>query len=398
MPDGGWVVAGSTTRGGSFGGTPIAGASSLAVTRYAADGSHRWTRVLAASGVRASDVAATSLGNVLIVGSYEGTPNLGTGALPGPRGIFFAKLSPEGAVVWTRGVTAQRCYPEEGCSASPIHANAVATDANGSLIVTGLFYGTADFGGGPLDAGPSSYAWDDPASGLFLVKLAWDGSHLWSTSIPSHALSSAGYSLGTDSGGNILLGATLSSPAIGYERPAVMKLSPNGSVLWTRALAGSYLRGFAGSVAVLPDGAVGFRARFTGQLTFAGGSYQNPDYDVTADVLAVLGPDGTERVARDLPEMRLEDLTVDAQGGFRAALRGGVAVDLGAGAVGPLAVARFTPSLGVTWYRSFDPNLERLMLDGANVVGAFQRPVLHEGRWLASPNQTWDLLLFQLGP
>ncbi|HLL84952.1 MAG TPA: DNRLRE domain-containing protein, partial [Longimicrobium sp.] len=396
-PDGGWVVVGSAANGGVFGGTVVSGSAELVVSRYAADGTHRWTRVLARSGVRARDVVVTGLGNVLMVGTYQGTPDLGTGPLPGPIGGFFAKLSPEGAVVWTRGVTATTC-DSDGCYPRDVVPHAVTTDANGSLIASGAFWGLADFGGGPLDAGPASHGWDDAPSGMFVLKLAWDGVHLWSQSMPGRYLGAVGHSLGTDSNGDVLVGAAL--PTTGIEQPTVLKLSPRGAVLWTRSLQGA--RGGAGKIAVLPDGSAGFRVRFEGQFTFAGSTYSNTEsFGEPDDVLAVVGPDGSERASRGLPGMILEDLTADAQGGLRAVLRldsSDFAVDLGAGPVGSPAVARFTPSLGVQWYRSFDPNMERLFVDGANVVGAFRLPVLHEGRWLASPNQSWDTLLFQLGP
>jgi hypothetical protein len=235
---------------------------------------------------------------------------------------------------------------------------------------------------------------------MFVAKYSWDGLHLWSQSVHGWYYGSEGYSVSTDSGGNVLVGGTLSSSAGGNDAPAVLKFgAAEGQRLWTRVFAGS--RGSVDHLAMLPDGGMGFDIRFhSGQFAFAGTTYVysgEPGTETFDHVLAVLGPNGVDRVARALPGMSLDDLTVDEQGSFRAALRG-LTVDLGAGPVGPLAVARLTPSLGVQWYRSFDPNLERLYLDGSNATGAFQLPVLHEGRWLATPNRSWDLLHFRLGP
>ncbi|WP_331115593.1 DUF7594 domain-containing protein [Archangium sp.] len=72
----------------------------LALARYSAEGAVLWTRVVSTQNVRATSVVLTSLGNILVVGRYQGAPDLGTGPLPSVpeelEGLFIAKFSPAG--------------------------------------------------------------------------------------------------------------------------------------------------------------------------------------------------------------------------------------------------------------------------------------------------------------
>ena len=151
------------------------------LARYAVDGLPVWTRSVA-DGVTPTALTLTGLGNVLLVGSYTGTPDLGTGALPasgeGVPALFIAKYSPTGRPLWSRGFVAtfQRFELEHW----PVRATAVTTDAAGSLILTGHLQGRVDLGGGVLDAGGSSVEFDDAAAGALVAKFDFDGRHLWS--------------------------------------------------------------------------------------------------------------------------------------------------------------------------------------------------------------------------
>jgi len=66
----------------------------------------------------------------------------------------------------------------------PVTPTAVATDANGSLILTGSLQGRVDLGGGVLDAGQSSVEDDDAAAGALVAKFDFDGRPL----LPREAL------------------------------------------------------------------------------------------------------------------------------------------------------------------------------------------------------------------
>ncbi|MDC3955316.1 hypothetical protein [Polyangium jinanense] len=121
-------------------------------------GSLLWSKNFPGGGV---SVAIAPGNGVILAG--RGTTNVGLG---GPSltcsGSFVGMLSPLGEHVWSK------CLGTGGT----VSVSQIALDADDNIVLTGLLSGTVDFGGDPLVAGSSS--------DLFLVKLAPDGSHIWS--------------------------------------------------------------------------------------------------------------------------------------------------------------------------------------------------------------------------
>lgn len=285
-PSGELILAGTTPTGGDFGDGAFA-EPGMVIAKYASDGTHLWSRSYGDAGVRPTAVTVTSLGDVLVAGLYEDSPDLGTGSLP-PAGtvqdMFILKLSPSGSPIWAQGFDAGRYLYDYSWEEELIRPQAVATDANGSLIVTGAFFSFVDFGGGALDAGADSSSFDqDP--GMFLVKFSRDGNHLWSQAYRGYGPQNGteGLALATDGAGNIILGGRAgpgadfgSGPLGGFNsRPFVAKLIPSGQTAWLRTLDGSY--GGVDAVALMPDGRVAFAGHFAalpdGQV-MAVGSFQ----------------------------------------------------------------------------------------------------------------------------
>lgn len=116
-------------------------------------------------------VAADPAGNVLVAGIFSGgatfgnTPPLDAGATSMAPQWFLAKLDPAGNAQWSKEFLD---VPPDG-----IGNIAVAVDDAGSVVITGGYTGTVDFGGGPL-ANP------DAAGGSILAKFDGAGNHLWS--------------------------------------------------------------------------------------------------------------------------------------------------------------------------------------------------------------------------
>jgi hypothetical protein len=90
----------------------------------------------------ARGIAVDADGNVAIAGSFKGTAAFGGSPLVGAGGldVFVAKYSPGGAHLWSRGF---------GDAADQVAAG-VAIAPKGDVIIAGSFYGSIDFGGGPL--------------------------------------------------------------------------------------------------------------------------------------------------------------------------------------------------------------------------------------------------------
>jgi PKD repeat protein len=135
----------------NFGGGSIASHGQLDtfVAKYSATGTHLWSFAL--GGTNADEgfgIAMDAGGNVVIVGTFQGTADFGTGPLTssGSWDIVVAKYSAAGAPLWSKnlgGTNVDLAY-------------SVAIDAAGNSTVSGYFQSTVDFGGGPVTAIGSS--------------------------------------------------------------------------------------------------------------------------------------------------------------------------------------------------------------------------------------------------
>jgi hypothetical protein len=166
-----------------------------------------------------------------------------------------------------------------------------ATDADGNIVVTGTFAGQVDFGGAPL----SSQGNDD----AFVAKFARDGSHLWSRGFGGLG-SDSGYGLATDKNGNVLvtgsfsgqliLGSSVLHESRGPTDIFIMKLAPDGSFLWSRqSLTTNVATGYG--IASDPMGNVLVTGSFAGVSDITLGPLAS--IDGSADILvAKYSPDG----------------------------------------------------------------------------------------------------------
>jgi hypothetical protein len=119
------------------------GAQDLAVAKYDFDGAFQWVYSLGGTGAEIPHaIAATPDGGTIVVGYGSGGGVCGGRVLSGPGGrdVLLVKLSAGGTCEWAHLIGG----PEDD------EARAVAVAPDGSVVVAGLFRGTADFnpGGG----------------------------------------------------------------------------------------------------------------------------------------------------------------------------------------------------------------------------------------------------------
>jgi chitodextrinase len=166
------------------------------------DGGHVWSRHFGTLNEDAGKaVGFDASGNVVLTGYSRSLVDLGGGPLAS-AGIFLAKLTAGGQHLWSWGFGGAH----EGRN--------VAVDGSGNVIVTGLFSGTADFGGQDLTS-------LNQTTDVFVAKYTSSGAHLWSQQIGGTsgdyasglALGSAGAIViaGGQSGTGTYLGSTLTS-------------------------------------------------------------------------------------------------------------------------------------------------------------------------------------------
>ncbi len=168
------------------------------VAKYAAlDGHLLWKKRYGSGGTEQGNaVTVDGNGDVVVVGTFQGTVNFGGANLTATGGstdqdIFIAKYA---------GVTGEHIWSKHfGAGPSYDYANAVTIDSGNNILVTGKFYGIANFGGSDLVS-----AGDYDA---FVAKYLPGGAHIWSKRFGG-TLADNGTSIAVDSLGNVVAGGT----------------------------------------------------------------------------------------------------------------------------------------------------------------------------------------------
>jgi hypothetical protein len=174
-----------------FGGGPLTGAGGqdIFLVKFDAAGNHIWSQRFGdASSQYGYDVTIDAWGNVVLVGYFSGAVDFGGGLLTsaGNNDIFVAKFDAGGNHLWSHRFG-------DGFSQ---YGRAVAVDGQGNVLVTGQYYSTVDFGGGPFT---SAGLLD-----IFVIKFDAGGNHLWSRSFGDGS-DQYGYAIATDAADNVIL-------------------------------------------------------------------------------------------------------------------------------------------------------------------------------------------------
>ena len=187
-----------------------------------------WVKTQTTCRGSANDVKVDRAGNVIIVGSFAGTIDFGTGPITWAGGqvgdIFIAKYNAQGTILWAKGFGA-------GFDDA---AQSVSIDSSNNIVVTGYFESTVNFGGTTL----ASRRGID----VFVAKYRPDGVLLWATNFGG-LQQDAGKAVTVDTNNNIFAVSSFSGSATfgtnvltvsaGTEM-ALAKISPAGAVLWAK--------------------------------------------------------------------------------------------------------------------------------------------------------------------
>lgn len=239
------------------------GSIDVFVAKFSAAGDHIWSYRFGDDLSQAgTSVAVDGEGNVVATGYFEGTMNLGGDDLvsQGEYDIFVVKFSPEGDHLWSQRFG-------DWNDQSDI---SVAVDGEGNVLVTGDFEGTMNLGGDDL----VSQGDDD----LFVAKLSPDGTHLWSQrfgnanwqSSNSVAVDGEGHVVVTGNyRGTMNLGGDDLVSSQGSTDLFVAKFSPAGNHLWSKSF-GDETTEFGTGVAVDAQGDVLVTGSFEGTMNLGG--------------------------------------------------------------------------------------------------------------------------------
>jgi hypothetical protein len=264
---GGRVLAGFYTSVA----TDVGGGSALppgfVVAEYDRTGAHTWSRSLGGGFAIAFDGS----GAVLLAG-VAASGNFGGGFLPGhgANDVVAVKLSSQGVHAWSR------LYG----GSSDDSASGLAVDANGDVLVTGVFSSaTLDFGGGVTLTHNAA-----ASAQLFVAKIAGaTGNVMWAKAFGDAF--SQGNTVAVDAAGQVFVtgtfggsldfgGGTLTAPPGTFPAFVAKLTGANGAPVWSRAFYGYSDQGTglavdgAGDVVVAGYGADG--SDFGGGPRFAG--------------------------------------------------------------------------------------------------------------------------------
>jgi hypothetical protein len=192
---------GAVLLGGSFvgsidlGGGPLPAAendATIFAAKLDADGRHLWSRSFGRGQARS--VAVDRADQVLLAGELGLQADLGNGPV-NPRGdldAFVVRLDRDGQTVWSK------VFGDSGDQ----RARRVAVDPAGSVLITGEFQGSVDFGGGPLSNARGAIS---GLQDIFLAKLGPDGTTAWSRRFGDAADNQGGTAVTVDGNGDVLL-------------------------------------------------------------------------------------------------------------------------------------------------------------------------------------------------
>lgn len=345
-PQGNVIVVGEFLGQMSVGGgnsLQSAGGFDIFVAKYdGEDGDHIWSRRFGNSEDQVGrGVAVTKTGEILVIGSFSGGVDFGTGLMEsaGSFDMFVLTLDGNGETI-----RAQRYGDGE-----EQNGRAIAVDASGSPVITGDFRGEVDFGGTTLT---SAGGFDlfvarlDPAGGVVYANRYGDKDPQRGYAVRVNAMGNAVVS-GIVRGSVEFGGGPLTAQNLDV---FLLELSPGGAHLKSRIMGGSKADS-AGGVAIGAGGrfivAGGYvkDAKFGAiQLDAPGGASSSnaflARYDTSGNVLSALG-------YGDKEDQTMTAVATDAAGRIFVAAQVGGMVDFGLGPLwgGPaeLVLAKLAP-------------------------------------------------------
>ena len=243
--DGSIYISGYTA-GALDGQTYSGGIYDAFLTKYSADGTKVWTKLLGSSGYDRAMALTTGLdGSIYVSGETYGALDGQTNS--GSSDAFLTKYSTDGTKVWTKLL---------GSSDSD-YAQALTTGLDGSIYVSGYTYGALD---GQNNVG--SYD-------AFLTKYSGDGTKVW-TKLLGTGREDSGTALTTGLDGSIYVsgwttGALDGQTNSGSSDAFLTKYSTDGTKVWTKLL-GSSGGDYAQALTTGLDGSIYVGGTTTGAL------------------------------------------------------------------------------------------------------------------------------------
>ncbi len=390
-----------------FGGGPLTASGSredIYVAKFGPDGSHIWSKRFGDEEQQSvQSIAVDPSGNAIITGNFKGSINFGGTILTSSsvyEDVFVAKFGPGGAEIWAKRFGDPN--PQEG--------TAVAADAWGNIVVTGIFQGSIYFGG---DSFVSNGGWD-----VFVARFKPNGAHIWSKSY-GNPYEQYSNDVAVDASGNVfVVGPFLGALDFGCGVLAttggtdlfIAKLDSAGVCRWSDSFGSGPEDQYVAEIAVDASGNAIITGFFEGTVDFGGGTLTSAgDRDI---YVAKFGSGGNHLWSRRFGDAATQSgyaIAADASG--NAIITGSLAgsTDFGGGTLtetgyGDVFIAKFGSGGNHLWSKRFgDAQYQAAFALGADAsgnvfaAGAFEGTIAFGGDTLTSAGGN-DIFVVKLGP
>ncbi|WP_020471244.1 beta strand repeat-containing protein [Zavarzinella formosa] len=271
------------------------GGTDVFVAKYGYSGQLLWADTLGGTGNdTVSDITFDGAGNSYITGSFNGTVDFNPAAATAGN---LTASSGGSAYLWKLGYNGGLVYANMVGGKST--ASSVTVDPLGNAVVTGQFFGTADFN--PSATVTNNLTTTNVAGAGFIWKTYNTGLYAWARDIQSAGGISL-TSVAIDGAGNVIAGGQFNGLA-DFDPSATTKFNINGGSFWTPAVvklnsAGNFL--WAKSAAVVTgsvsavNNIVGVQLDSQGNVYAAGNFGGAVDFDPGTAVSKLTSIGGTD--------------------------------------------------------------------------------------------------------
>lgn len=214
------------------------------VMRMTPDGLIDWVKTIGGPETQeVRDLVVDADGNGYIAGSYHRQRGTNTHLGPSIHGnpdIYFAKMSSRGDIIWQRKLRA----------AGMGKASGIDVDAQGTVYVTGRFFGGADFGRDP--SGKPVVLQSNGSTDIFFSKFDASGQLIWARSIGGK-INDEPEAIKVDAQGDIYIGGWFNSKPTDFDPSPqgqkmlrdhgmydafLAKYSGDGHLIWANGIGG----------------------------------------------------------------------------------------------------------------------------------------------------------------
>ena len=201
------------------------GGADVFIVKINADGTLGWARQIGDVGNEVGySLVLDDAGNITLAGVFEGTVDMdpGTGTTPltsvGYSDMFVSKLDPAGDLIWARQLSPTT--PGNGHEEELEHT----IDSDGNLLVTGWFAEGFDFDPGPAVLELNTTGNTD----LFVLKLDPNGDLVWVKQVGSSSSAGLvlGEGIGTDLADNVYIAGRFTNITDFDPGPGLLQLPP----------------------------------------------------------------------------------------------------------------------------------------------------------------------------